>query len=160
MRSVRQRCKSFVYVLEYGSTKQKYYLTYHVKLTDTLVNLYRKIMHLKSILFSRYASFYSSRQKSMKQWIRILANLGVNKLQPVLVHNMFNITQECNNNISSHFVKNKLHYLEISEENLWKVDFTKEFLNLRADNLVIPGFDAATNPKLFYIYFFYCTILI
>ena len=54
---------------------------------------------------------------------------------------MFNITQECNNNISSHFVKNNLHYLEISEENLWKVDFTKKLLNLRTDNLVIPGFN-------------------
>ena len=65
---------------------------------------------------------------------------------------MFNITQECKvklSDFSSNFVKKFL-----SEENLWKVDFTKEFLTLRADNLVIPCFDAATNPKLFYIFFF------
>ena len=56
-----------------------------------------------------------------------------------------------------------MHYHEILEENLWQVDFTKELLNLRADNLVIPGFDknddyknldlyAANNPILFYIF--------
>ena len=55
---------------------------------------------------------------------------------------MFNITQECNVNLSStNFVKKNLHYHEISEKDVLTVDFTKELLNLRADNLVVPGFD-------------------
>ena len=84
--------------------------------------------------------------------LRILASLGANNLQTVLGHNMFNITQECKVNLhtfSSNFVKKNLHYHEISEENVWKVDFTKELLNLRPDNLVIPGLDKNNLSEIF-----------
>ena len=89
---------------------------------------------------------------------------------------MVNINQEFKVNLSdifSNFLNKNLLFYEILEENLRKVYFTKELLNLRADNLVISGFDendfyrkyldlyaASSQPYRILYTFFYCTTLI
>jgi len=109
-------------------------------------------MHLKSLLCSRYVSFYTSLQKSMKLSIRFLANISVNNVQTVLGNNMFNIAHECNVDIcdlSSNIVKKNMHFSRITEDSLWKVDFIKELMDLKAENLFIPGFDNTDIQDIF-----------
>ena len=109
-------------------------------------------MHLKSLLCSRYVSFYTSLQKSIKLSIRFLANISVSNVQTVLGNNMFNIAHECNVDIcdlSSNIVKKNMHFSRITEDSLWKVDFIKELMDLKAENLFIPGFNDTDIQDIF-----------
>ena len=101
--------------------------------------------HLKTMLCSRFVSFFHSLPKSNKIAIRLLSNAFQNNLMTTLDKNIYNIAQDCNcysSELTKLFVKSNLTYAEVSDEIFfWKFSFLKELLSVRSNEIEIPGFE-------------------
>jgi len=113
--------------------------------------------HLKTMLCSRFVNFYANLCKSTKHSIRLLTALCKDNLRTTLGNNLHNITLDCLTSVKSltkTIVKNNMKYFDIPEENRWRIEFVKEILNLKIDQLQIEGFH---DDELNEIINFLCT---
>jgi len=100
--------------------------------------------HLKTMLCSRFVSFFHSLKKSNKIAIRLLSNAFQNNLMTTLGKNIYNIAQDCNcypSDLTKLYVKSNLTFAEVSDDNFWKIPFLKELLSVRSNEIEIPGFE-------------------
>ena len=113
--------------------------------------------HLKTMLCSRFVNFYANLCKSTKHSIRLLTALCKDNLRTTLGNNLHNIALDCLTSVKSltkTIVKNNMKYFDIPEENRWRIEFVKEILNLKIDQLQIEGFH---DDELNEIINFLCT---
>ena len=101
-------------------------------------------LHLKTMLCSRFLSFFNSLQTSNKMAVRLLSNLCKNNRMTTLGKNIWNIAEDCNCEpifLTKCRIKSSLKFSILSEENEWKIPILKELVSVRLDKLNIPGFE-------------------
>ena len=102
-------------------------------------------IHVKTMLCSRFISFFDSLCSSSKLCIRVLANVAKNDQRTVLGKNLTNIANDCKvdkNDLSSLIVKNTMCYSNIQDDDKWKVDILKELIDCKYNNSFIPDFNS------------------
>ena len=68
---------------------------------NLLIESISQFLHVKTMLASRYVSFYETIEASSKLCIRFLSNLCKNDLDTVLGRNLFSIAKDCFVNLSN-----------------------------------------------------------
>ena len=89
--------------------------------------------HIKTMLCSRYVSFYDSLCKSSKLCIRILNYLCKNDLTTVHSRNLYNISNECSipiHALSKQSVKKSIMNSQKPDNAQWRIPILKELINL------------------------------
>ena len=101
-------------------------------------------IHVKTMLCSRFVSFFDSLCNSSKFCIRFLANLAKDDQRSVLGQNLTNISADCNVDkiaLSSRLVKRNMYYSRMQDEDKWKVLILKELLECKYTSSFIPDFN-------------------
>ena len=111
-----------------------------------------EVMHLKTMLASRFVSFHDSLINSKKFSIRFLARLFEPDMKTVYGQNLHEIASLCNvdhRQLTPKIVKSKLKYREVSDEDQWRVRMGKELLELRdKETMHLPGFTADEQAEV------------
>ena len=113
-----------------------------------------KCLHLKTILASRYISFYKSLLCTKKTPVRFLARLCERDQRTVLGRTLTRIAEDarlrCNdlNKLTTNFVKQNLPYWPLPESEKWRLSLCEELLALRTDELVLDGFSVNEREEI------------
>ena len=116
-------------------------------------------LHLKTMLASRYATFYHSLILSNKLPVRFLARLSENDNRTVLGKTLSTLCNQLEEDdlscVNSTVIKNKLCYRAPPEDDLWRLSLGSELLQIRDGNeLELKGFTKQECSDLLY---FACT---
>ena len=116
-------------------------------------------LHLKTMLASRYATFYNSLILSKKLPVRFLARLSENDNRTVLGRTLSTLCNQLEEDdlscINSTVIKKKLCYRAPPEDDLWRLSLGSEWLQIRDGNeLEDKGFTMQECSDLLY---FACT---
>ena len=101
-------------------------------------------LHVKTMLCSRFVSFFNSLNESPKLCIRLLANVCKSDNRSVLCKNLVKIANDCNSDVSQltkRCVKENMTFFPVPDEQSWKIPILKELLDIRAQNLYIADFN-------------------
>ena len=85
-------------------------------------------LHLKTMICSRFLSFFHGLQKCDKTAVRLLSNACKSNVMTTLGKNLNNISQDCQcdiTDLSKNYVKNNLTFANSPEEDIWKVPMLK-----------------------------------
>ena len=108
-----------------------------------LIESLSKVRHIKTVLCSRFVQFYNSLKECSRLSIRMLIKLSHNDYRTVMCRNLNNVAQDCNidvNMLSKNYVLENLKYLNMPDDQAWRVPILVELINARSNNL-INGFD-------------------
>ena len=126
----------------------------HRYLIETISNS----IHPKTMLASRYVTYHRSLINSPKLCVRFLARLFERDNRTVLGKTLDMLCKLCDKEdlslLSSNYVKSKLSYYNVPDEEMWRVETVTELLNLRDQSLYLPGF---TNEEINTMLVFTCT---
>ena len=109
-----------------------------------LVESISNTMHPKTMLASRYVTFYKALTNSTKLSVRVLARLFETDQRTVMGRTLDMLCRQLDisdlSQLTSCIVKRKLKYSEIPEEEKWRPSTVTELLKLRSQSLSLPGF--------------------
>lgn len=100
-------------------------------------------LHVKTLICSRFVSFYDSLNCSNRHSLRLLTNLCKSDHRMVLCQNLTSIARDCKSNIgdlSKTLVKRSLTFCEIPDIEKWRVPILKELLEVKNNVLSIDDF--------------------
>ena len=112
-----------------------------------LIESISQCLHVKTMLASRFVSFYETIEAISKLCIRFLSNLCKNDLG----RNLFSIANDCLVNLSDlskMLVKKQMKYVAVPLDHAWKVPVLQELLNTRMNNLYVEGFDDYVTTEM------------
>ena len=146
----------------FGKDCDRLYASYNVAIRNILhvdrcthrymIEPMSEVMHLKTMLASRFVSFHDSLINSKKFSIRFLARLFESDMRTVYGRNLHEIASLCNvdhRQLTPKIVKSKLKYREVSDEDQWRVRMGKELLELRdKETKHLPGFTADEQAEV------------
>ena len=96
-----------------------------------LIEPLSETFHLKSMLISRFAKFYTTLLNNIKPSIRHLLSLQANDVRSDFGSNVYYILSSCPNYDITNFSKSDFPYHPISTNELWRVNVIKELLNVK-----------------------------
>ena len=112
-------------------------------------------LHLKTILASKFVTFHESLMTSSKLPVRFLAHLVADDLRTVHGRNLYGIATLCGmrqpidfGQLRSRLVKNSVRYRTIPDSEEWRVNMCKELLNVRENDVTVPGFSSDELEEL------------
>ena len=108
-------------------------------------------LHPKVMLISRLVGFYQSQLSSPKFCIRYLIKLAERDLQTSLGRTLHYVADRCNvvlDELTPSLVKRKLQYMEVPENEKWRVGFANELIKLRNSELELTGFLSEEIDKM------------
>ena len=113
-------------------------------------------LHIKTLIISRYVSFYRSLIDSKKFPVRFLARISQHDQRTVLGRVLSTISYLCNCDIESlspKLVKEKVTFRVVPESEKWRLSLSKELYKIRDEkNYESPGFSTdETEAMLRYI---------
>ena len=103
-------------------------------------------LHLKTILASRYVTFYKSLVETQKTPIRFLARIAERDQRTVFGRTLSRLLEitglsvENLDKLTASLVKKQMLYQPVSEENRWRIQACKELIAVRRENLQLDGF--------------------
>ena len=101
-------------------------------------------LHLKTLLASRFVSFYRSAIESEKFPVRYLMRLCENDRRTVVGRTLGWLRSVCGvssaSTLTPSLVKRHLKYKQLDENELWKVNVAKEMLDAIHGGNMVPGF--------------------
>jgi len=100
-------------------------------------------LHIKTLLCTRFYTFYSSLSHCTKLAIRTLANIFNNDMRTVLCRNLNNIAADCNllvTELSKNIIISTLKFSVIPPNEEWRIPLLKELLEIRNDDYALIGF--------------------
>jgi hypothetical protein len=108
-----------------------------------LVESISNTMHPKTMLASRYVTFYKALTNSTKLIVRFLASLFETDQRTLMGRTLDILCRQLDisdpSQLSSCIVKRTLKYSEIPEEEKWRTSTVTELLKLRSQSLSLPG---------------------
>ena len=115
-----------------------------------------QMLHLKTLLTSRFVSFHKSLKNSLKFEVRFLASLYENDLRTVHGKNLGRIAALCESNVfqlDSKLVTEKLCYFKPPDSEKWRTIIGQKLLQVcDSESLQLPGFNIdEVNDLLSYI---------
>ena len=102
-------------------------------------------VHPKVMLTSQLVSFYKAQLSSPKFRMRFLEHLAVNDKRTVLGSNLERIAGECGcgiEQLTSKVVKSRLRYVNVPNDQEWRVHLASELYDIRNESRTIPGFSS------------------
>ena len=108
-----------------------------------LVEPLSQSLHLKTMLLSRYVTFYESLIESNKMPVRFLARLNGHDNETVLGRNLANLAQMCSvkiSELSSNMIKRKVMYRATPDNEKWRVNMALELISARDSTIEVQGF--------------------
>ena len=105
-----------------------------------LIEPLSKCLHLKTMIASRYVSFYRILITSKKTPVRFLARIAEQDQRTVLGRTMSRLLLECNlepenlTKLTAGLVKTKLKYMIVPQNEEWRVALCQELLKIRDDD--------------------------
>ena len=102
-------------------------------------------VHPKVMLASQLVSFYKAQLSSPKFRMRFLVHLAVNDKRTVLGSNLERIAGECGcgiEQLTSKVVKSRLGYVNVPNDQEWRVHLASELYDIRNESRTIPGFSS------------------
>ena len=100
--------------------------------------------HPQRMLVKRFMKFHETLQRTQKTSIRYLSKLSERNLMTVYGQNLWNISHRSSEpleNLTAKNVGEKFKYVDIPEQELWKIDVIKELLELKWNESEIDNFD-------------------
>ena len=112
-------------------------------------------LHLKTMIASRFSTFYKSLISSRKFPVRFLARLCERDNRTVLGRTLSILLQLCElqddeiSKLNSNLIKKKLCYKEVPADETWRVHLGKELLQVQNGcEMVLPGFSKEECEEL------------
>jgi hypothetical protein len=112
-------------------------------------------LHLKTMIASRYVTFYRSLINSKKMPVRFLARLAERDQRTVLGRTLSSLLLTCNledgdlMNLNAGLVKKMMVYKAAPADEEWRISLGQELFQLRgAGQLVLPGFTCEEQEEL------------
>ena len=112
-------------------------------------------LHLKTMIASRYVSFYRTLITSKKTPVRFLARIAEQDQRTVLGRTLSKLLHECNletddlSKLTASLVKKKLEYKTVPVNEEWRVGLGHELLKIRDDDHTeLPGFSPEECEEL------------
>ena len=111
-------------------------------------------LHLKTLLTSRFVTFYKSLVSSAKTPVRFLARISENDQRTVLgktLSKLLAITglrEENLDQLSASSVKRYLRYQPVPEGEQWRIPVCRELIGARENSLDLPGFNHEEIGKM------------
>ena len=105
-----------------------------------LIEPLSKCLHLKTMIASRYVSFYRTLITSKKTPVRFLARIAEQDQRTVLGRTLSSLLLECNLErenllkLTAGLVKTKLKYMIVPQNEEWRVALCQELLQIRDDD--------------------------
>ena len=116
---------------------------------------FSECLHLKTMIASRYASFYRTLITSRKTPVRFLARIAEQDQRTVLGRTLSKLLQECSlekddlDKLTANLVKKKLEYKTVPIDEEWRVTLGKELIKIRDDEATeLPGFSTEECEEL------------
>jgi hypothetical protein len=101
-------------------------------------------LHLKTMIASRFVTFYNSLINTKKTPVRFLARIRENDQRTVLGRTLAALRLHCkvdeNSMLSAMLVKKNLVYKNVPEDEAWRIPLSQELLKCREGVLEAPGF--------------------
>ena len=115
-------------------------------------------LHLKTMLMSRFVSFYKGLVDSPKFTVRFLARLAEKDMRTVMGKTLHYLLGECNceqlEDLTPHIVKKSLVYKIAAHDQTWQVALAQELLGIKNEDATVQGF---TKGELRTIFDYVCT---
>ena len=139
----------------YSNECERLYTSYSVAIRNAL-NIDRcthrylleplsQVLHLKTMILSRYITFHKSLKECKKFPVRFLATLNEKDRETIHGRNLENIASICNvsniDELDAQMVKDRIQYKVIPEGEMWRVELGKELLRVRDSSVEVDGFD-------------------
>ena len=112
-------------------------------------------LHLKTMIASRFVTFYRTLITSKKTPVRFLARIAEQDQRTVLGRTLSRLLLECSLDtddlmkLTASLVKKKVVYKEVPVDEKWRVNLGQELLKIRDDNLTeLPGFSKEECEEL------------
>ena len=149
----------------FSKDSERLYTSYNVTIRNAL-NLDKRThrylleplaetVHLKTMILSRYVSFFKSLIKCRKFPVRFLARVQQFDMRTVLGKTLRKLTELCDVavcDLNTSIVKKKIKYKSIPDEEKWRIWMAKELMDVRTQDQVVDGFSVdETNEILAYI---------
>ena len=128
----------------FGKASERLYKSYNVAIRNILqldrcthrylIEPVSGVMHLKTMLCSRFVSFHNSLKTSSKFPVRFLAAIVENDLRTVHGRNLTEIARQCNvtiDQLKPNIVKKNIRYNDIPEAEKWRVGLCNELISIR-----------------------------
>ena len=115
-------------------------------------------LHLKTMLMSRFVSFYKGLVDSPILTVRFLARLAEKDMRTVMGKTLHYLLGECNceqlEDLTPHIVKKRLVYKIATHDQTWQVAFAQELQGIRNEDATVQGY---TNREIITIFYHVCT---
>ena len=135
---------------------EKLYTSYNVAIRQILrvdrcthrylIEPLSKCFHLKTVVASRYITFYKTLLESKKKPVRYLARLNGSDLRTVMGRTLQKLTSllKMNTNkpeeLTAGYIKRNLKYFEVPADKEWRVPICNELLDIRHGDTELKGF--------------------
>ena len=108
------------------------------------------LSHVRKRLIQRYLSFIDKIQNSKKGALAALLNIVKTDTRTTTGSNLRWIMLKASKNNIEELLKNKvaIDYHEMPQEESWRTDFVKEIIDIKNEELVVPGFDEAQIEEI------------
>ena len=97
--------------------------------------------HVRSMLYSRYATFLQTAQKSSKLTVLMLLQMVKNDLQTVTGRNIHHILTDIDQGdifkVNKSDMKKKVKFAQMQPEDQWKIQLVKEITNVKQNVLYL-----------------------
>jgi hypothetical protein len=120
-----------------------------------LIEPLSECLHLKTMIASRYVTFYRSLITSKKMPVRFLARLAETDQRTVLGRTLSSLLLSCNLadgdllNLDARLVKKMMKYKTAPDDEKWRIPLCQELLNLReGGQLDLPEFTPEEREEL------------
>ena len=127
------------------SVSMRHALKLNLRTHRYLIEPLAETPHLKTMICSRYVSFFKSLSQCQKFPVRFLAKLQEKDMNTVLGRSLGHLADLCGvpvSNLSTGIVKEKIKYKEIPEQEKWRLPIAKELMLTRSLETEIRGFSS------------------